>query len=550
VEHHVTHLATNGESARRSAGAEPITERREYDRFQTDGIAGGRLLLQRCAACQRLQQPPRPMCGTCHGTDFEAVEASGLGFVYSWVVPRHGVPLDETHVVALVELDEGVRFVAEIVETAVEGVANGVEVEAVFRRGEALDGLAFRVLEAQPTEARKSRAAHPPYVIRQRDRDPRWRDTAIVGVGQTEYSKNSGRSELQLAAEASLAAIEDAGLDPADIDGMITYGVDTNAESALMECLGIPYVTWVGRPPGGGNISSAVVGMAAAAVVSGAATNVLIYRAFNERSGFRFGAPTIGALGSLGGAARHYLNNHAAKYALWYQRYMHTFGVTNEDLGRYTVVARRHAATNPNAWFYERPITLEDHQDSRWIVEPVLRLLDCCQESDGGAALVVTSRAQAKDLRQPAVVVEAAAQTHGAGATAGLNYHHGELSRYDEATLVAQSLYRDAGLTPADIDAAMLYENFTPVVFLMLEAHGFCAPGEAKRFIADGNIDLGGSLPVNTHGGLLGEAYLHGMNNAIEAVRQLRGTAANQLRDPEHVLVSVGTSGMILGRST
>jgi acetyl-CoA acetyltransferase/uncharacterized OB-fold protein len=527
---------------------EPITERREYDRFQTDGIAAGRLLLQRCAACGRIQQPPRPMCGECHGTDFEAVDTSGLGFVYSWVIPRHGVPLDQTHVVALVELDDGVRFVAEIVDTAVETVANGVAVEAVFREGEALDGLAFRVPGDQPTVMPMSRAAHAPYVIKERDRDPRWRDTAIVGIGQTEYSKDSGRSELQLAAEASLAAVEDAGLDPADIDGLVTYGVDANAESALMECLGIPYSTWVGRPPGGGNISSAVVGMAAAAVVSGAANNVLVYRAFNERSGFRFGAPTVGAPGSLGGAARHYLNNHAARYALGYQRYMHTFGVTNEDLGRYAVVARRHAATNPNAWFYERPITLEDHQDSRWIVEPVLRLLDCCQESDGGAALIVSSRELARELRQPAVVIEAAAQTHGAGATAGLNYHHGDLSRFDEAALVAQSLYHDAGLSPTDIDAAMLYENFTPVVFLMLEAHGFCAPGHAKRFIAEGNIDLDGSLPVNTHGGLLGEAYLHGMNNTIEAVRQLRGTAVNQLPDPEHVLVSVGTSGVILGR--
>nr|WP_157932908.1 hypothetical protein [Mycobacteroides abscessus] len=235
-------------------------------------------------------------------------------------------------------------------------------------------------------------------------------------------------------------------------------------------------------------------------------------------------------------------------YALWYQRYMHENAVTNLDLGRYSVVARKHAATNPRAWFYKRPITLEDHQSSRWIVEPVLRLLDCCQESDGAVALVVTSREQARRGPHVPVVVEAAAQSHAAGVTAGIGFQRSDMGRFDEAAGVAAQLYRDSGLTPSDIDAAMIYENFTPVVLMQLEAYGFCKPGQAKDFIAEGNIELGGALPVNTHGGLLGEAYIHGINNISEAVRQLRGTSYNQVAGAEHVAVAAGPSGLILGR--
>jgi acetyl-CoA acetyltransferase len=235
-------------------------------------------------------------------------------------------------------------------------------------------------------------------------------------------------------------------------------------------------------------------------------------------------------------------------YALWFQRYMHRYGVTNEDLGRYTVVARKHAATNPNAWFYERPITLEDHQASRWIVEPILRKLDCCQESDGGVALIVTSMERARDLRQPPVRVAAASQSHLVDGDIMFNYHHADIADFPEARSLADQLWRVAGVTPADIDAAMIYENFSPVVLLQLEAFGFCGPGEAKDFIAEGHIEVGGSLPVNTHGGLLGEAYIHGVNNLLEGVRQIRGTAVNQVAGAEHVLVAAGRSAAVLAR--
>lgn len=375
--------------------------------------------------------------------------------------------------------------------------------------------------------------------------------TAIAGIGQTEFSKNSGRSELQLAAEASLAAIKDAGLSPADIDGMVTFTIDGNNEIELMRALGMRELRWTSRTPFGGGGASATVQLAAAAVAAGAANAVLVYRAFNERSGRRFGQPG-GSYGVVESGRDYYrcygLDTPAKVYALWYQRYLQKYGVTSEDLGRYVVTARRHAATNPKAWYYGRPITLEDHQQSRWIVEPILRLLDCCQESDGGVALVVTSLERARDLAQPVVHIAAASQAHCPDSQIMYDYYRDDLAEFDDARALSRALWRQTGLKPADIDVAMIYENFSPVVLMGLEGFGFCAPGEAKDFIRDGHIELSGSLPLNPHGGLLGEGYIHGVNNILEGVRQLRGTAANQVVDARHALVAAGRSALILGR--
>jgi acetyl-CoA acetyltransferase len=227
---------------------------------------------------------------------------------------------------------------------------------------------------------------------------------------------------------------------------------------------------------------------------------------------------------------------------------METYGVTNEDLADYVVVARSNAATNPRAWFYEKPITKDDHQNSRWIVEPVLRLLDCCQESDGGVALIVTSADRAKDLKNGGVRVLAATQSHLHGSHEMYNYYRPDLTEFQDVRAMSTQIWNQSGLGPQDIDVALLYENFSPIVHMALEAHGFCGRGEAKGFIKDGHIALNGSLPVNTHGGLLGEGYIHGVNNLLEAVRQIRGTAANQVAGTEHVLASAGRSAVILGK--
>ena len=214
---------------------------------------------------------------------------------------------------------------------------------------------------------------------------------AIAGIGQTEFSKESGRSELQLACEAVKAAIDDAGLRPSDVDGMVTFTMDSSDEIEIARNVGIGDLTFFSRVPHGGGAAAGTVVQAAMAVATGTADAVVCYRAFNERSGFRFGGstarPTAETPLFMANYAPFGLLTPAAWVALHAQRYMSTYGVTNEDFGRISVVDRAHAARNPDAWFYERPITLEDHQNSRWVIEPVLRLLDCCQESDGGVAM-------------------------------------------------------------------------------------------------------------------------------------------------------------------
>jgi len=371
----------------------------------------------------------------------------------------------------------------------------------------------------------------------------------IAGIGHTEFSQDSGRSTLQLAAEASLAAIRDAGFSPTEVDGSVTFTMDTNDELALIRTIGIPMLRYSARTRGGGGGANATVQLAAAAIESGMADAVLIYRAFNERSAHRFGQPVRQNPDPVWNWALPFgLDTPAKVYSLTFQRYMHEFGLTNADFGRYTVVARDWASTNPNAQFFERPITLDDHQASRWIVEPILRKLDCCLESDGGVALLITSEARADDHGADFVPILANSAMHLEGGHEMFAYFHDDLATYPEGIELGRQLYRQAGITAADIDVAMIYENFSPIVFLQLESFGFCGRGEASGFIADGHIGRGGSLPVNTNGGLLGEGYIHGVNNIIEGVRQLRGTAPNQIADVDHVLVSAGRSGTILGR--
>lgn len=378
---------------------------------------------------------------------------------------------------------------------------------------------------------------------------------AIAGIGQTEFSKQSGRSELQLACEATKAALDDAGLSPRDVDGLVTFTLDSSEECEVARNLGIPVLHMFARIPYGGGGACGVVMQAAMAVATGVAEVVVCYRAFNERSGLRFGGsammqatlpPFLDMYGPYG------LLSPASWVALQARRYMHEYGVTNEDFGRVSVVDRKHAATNPAAWFYQRPITLADHQASRWIVEPVLRLLDCCQESDGGVALVVTTPERARDLRQRPAMIVAAAQGAADDGELMTSYYRDDITGLPELGVVARKLWSESGLRPEDIQTAFLYDHFTPFVLVQLEELGFCKRGEGKDFATIENLSLGGRLPINTSGGLLGEGYIHGMNGITECVRQIRGTSCNQVPDVEHVLVTAGTgcptSGLILGK--
>ncbi|MEU1667643.1 lipid-transfer protein [Streptomyces sparsogenes] len=372
---------------------------------------------------------------------------------------------------------------------------------------------------------------------------------AIVGIGATEFSKDSGRSELKLAAEAVRAALDDAGLTPADVDGMVTFTMDTSPEITVAQACGIGELSFFSRVHYGGGAACATIQQAALAVATGVADVVVCYRAFNERSGRRFGSgvqhrePSAEGT-ALGWALPFGLLTPASWVAMAARRYLHTYGLSPDVFGHVAVTDRRHAATNPAAYFYGKPISLADHAASRWIVEP-LRLLDCCQETDGGQALVVTGVERARDLPHPPAVVTAAAQGAGRGQEQMTSFYRDDLTGLPEMGVVARQLWRGSGLTPADIDVGILYDHFTPFVLMQLEEFGFCGPGEAPGFVADG------ALPLNTHGGQLGEAYLHGMNGIAEAVRQIRGTSVNQVPQASRALVTAGTgvptSGLLIG---
>ena len=378
---------------------------------------------------------------------------------------------------------------------------------------------------------------------------------AIVGIGQTEFSRHAGRTELQLACEAVTAALGDAGLTPDDVDGLVSYTVDPVEETELVRSVGIQEVAFSSRIPYGGGGSMGVLLHAASAVASGAADVVVAYRAIRARSGAtRFGGAKVTPTPTSGHAGTTAMQwcmpfgvlTPASWMALNSTRYMHQFGVRSEDIGRAVVQLRAYALTNPAAWGYQRPMTLEDHQASRWIAEPCIHLLDCCQETDGSVAVVITSRERAADLPQLPVTI-------GAAAGAGLfeqeiasDHYRGDLSVMEGSVALARRLFGSFGFDRDDIDVAMIYDAFSPILLMQLEALGFCGPGEAKDFIAEGNLGPDGSLPCNTNGGLIGEGYIHGLNLVLEGTRQLRGTAVNQIPDARTVLVTASRTGAIL----
>ncbi len=379
--------------------------------------------------------------------------------------------------------------------------------------------------------------------------------TAIAGIGATEFSKNSGRSEMRLAAEAVTAALRDAGMTAADIDGLVTLGIDHNSEGELLRAIGGKELTFFSTVSGGGGGGAGCIAHAAMAVASGVAKAVVVYRAMNERSEYRFGQPMAMTLPTAQNALFAYqiaqgMQTAAAMMALCMRRYMHETGARAEDFGRVAVTQRAYAANNPAAFFHGRPISMEDYLGSRMIADP-LRLLDCCQESDGAVAFVVTSTERAKSLRQTPVVIRGAAQALPNLTMYLNNFYRDDIVPYEENRLVARQLYDMSGLRPQDIDAAIIYDHFIPSVLPSLEAYGFCARGEAKDFIKGGTLELDGRLPLNMNGGQIGEAYIHGFNGIAEAVRQIRGTAINQVRRVENVLATSGsgvpTSGLILG---
>jgi acetyl-CoA acetyltransferase len=237
--------------------------------------------------------------------------------------------------------------------------------------------------------------------------------------------------------------------------------------------------------------------------------------------------------------------------AMFTQRYMHDTGTKSADFAEVCITQRNHAVNNPSAFFYQKPLTLDDHQNARMIVDP-LRLFDCCQETDGGTACIITTPDRARDLRAGGALIRGIAQAAGAEQEVMTSFYRDDITEIREMDLVAKQVYEISGLGPDDIDAAIIYDAFSSIVLWQLESFGFCERGEAKDFIKDGNLGLDGRLPINTHGGQLSEAYIHGMNGVNEGVRLIRGDSCNQPKKNDHVIVTAGigvpTSGMILGK--
>ena len=374
---------------------------------------------------------------------------------------------------------------------------------------------------------------------------------AIAGIGQTEFAKDIGRPERTIALEAIVAALDDAGLDPSQVDGLVRFDLESTSEVEVARNLGIPNLRFFGEIAYGGGAGCATVAHAAMAIVSGRASVVVCWRARNRGSG---GRPWAATSNRVGGdqqwSAPFGLVRPVDQIAMLARRHMHEFGTTSEQLGAVAVACRAHAARNPHALMRD-PISVADHQASRMVADP-LRKLDCCLETDGALALVVTSLERARDLRRSPVRVLGASQATGEEHVVMTDYF-GPRFLETPSTAAAHDLFAAAGLGPGDVDCAQFYDAFTPLVLLSLEEYGFCAAGESGPFAAEGRLAWpDGSLPSNTSGGGLSEAYVHGFNLILEGVRQLRGSSTAQVAGAETCLVTSGagvpTSALLLGR--
>lgn len=376
--------------------------------------------------------------------------------------------------------------------------------------------------------------------------------TCVVGIGETEFTRRGkiGRSARQLALQACLKACEDAGVNPKDVDGFVSYGMDPTTPYNVAHALGVTQTRFLSLFPGGGESTAAVVHHAAQAIYSGTAELVLCYRALNMAEFGRIGSLGAASDGPVGGSIAFQspfgVLSLVQVYAMQARRHMHDFGTTSSQFGAVAVAAYKHAQRNPRAVMYGRPMTLEDHQKSRMIADPY-RLFDCCLETDGACAVLVASAERARSLRQPPVYIMGAAQGGGQSAIDQMFTHQRHMGRFNTAGFLetARDVYARAGVGPQDIDVAQFYETFTGQVIMAIEDFGFCKRGEGGPFVQGGRIEWpDGELPINTSGGNLAEAYIHGLELMLEGVRQMRGTSTCQVNDAEIGLVVSGPSAL------
>lgn len=375
--------------------------------------------------------------------------------------------------------------------------------------------------------------------------------SAIVGIGQTEFGKGLADTEISLAVQAVSSALDDAGIAPAEVDGLSSFTLEPDREVEIARNVGLGDITWFSQVGYGGGAACGVVGQAAMAVATGQCSVAVAWRSRKRADKASRPWAQIGArlTGNHQWTRPFGLLRPVDEIAMLTRRYFHTYGATRDHLANVALAFRHHAQRNPAAAMFERPLTRDQYFEGRWISEP-LCLFDNCLETDGALAVVITSAARARDTKVPAAFVHAFAQ--------GIPPQHQTMTNFftddplrGPAWACARRLWANADVTPADVKVAQLYDAFSPLIPLSLEGYGFCGRGEGGAFTDDANLEWpDGRLPTNTAGGGMSEAYVHGFNLVTEGVRQIRGTSTSQVPDAEVSLVTSGegvpTSALLL----
>jgi acetyl-CoA acetyltransferase len=363
--------------------------------------------------------------------------------------------------------------------------------------------------------------------------------TAIAGIGETNFGKLLPQSEQRLACEAILAALDDAGIAPREVDGLCSYTMETTDATEVARNIGAGDVTFFSQVHYGGGAGCATVGHAAMAVAAGQANVVVAWRS-RKRSArsARIWASAAESVAVSGRWSRPWgLLRPADEIAMLARRYLHEYGATRDAFAEVALALRAHANRNPRAAMHDRPLTREEYMSARWVSEP-LCLFDCCLETDGALAAVIVSNERARDCRHRPVYIHAFEQAMPRQVFSMTNYFCEDPLR-TPSFVGARLLWRDADFTPADVRVAQIYDAFSPLILFALEGFGLCARGEAPDFVRGGRLRWdGGGVAVNTAGGSLSEAYVHGFNMITEGVRQMRGASTSQVDGAQCCLVA------------